>query len=135
MARFRVLGIPVQVDPWFLLGLFFVYSWSGGDQIGLFAALSLGVLTLIHELGHALTARHYGCTVSISLNLFVGWASYASDRPLTRRQQILISLMGPFTQLAVALGALGVRARHDPAIRQRRSAGGSSASGCRGPAS
>ncbi len=107
MARFRVLGIPVQVDPWFLLGLFFVYSWSGGDQIGLFAALSLGVLTLIHELGHTLTARRYGCTVSISLNLFVGWASYASDRPLTRRQHVLISLMGPFTQLAVALAALG----------------------------
>ena len=120
MARFRVLGIPVQVDPWFLLGLFFVYSWSGGDQIGLFAALSLGVLTLIHELGHALTARHYGCTVSISLNLFVGWASYASDRPLTRRQQILISLMGPFTQLAVALGALafvhGMIQRSDSAV-------------------
>jgi hypothetical protein len=31
-----------KVDPWFLLGLFCVYSWSGGDQIGLYAALSLG---------------------------------------------------------------------------------------------
>ncbi|MEZ5256419.1 MAG: hypothetical protein R2705_05890 [Ilumatobacteraceae bacterium] len=54
MARFRILGIPVQIDPWFLLGLFFVYSWAGqGDQqVGLFAAVAIGILTLIHELGH-----------------------------------------------------------------------------------
>ena len=133
MARFRVLGIQVQVDPWFLLGLFFVYSWSGGDQIGLFAALSLGVLTLIHELGHALTARHYGCTVSIRLNLFVGWASCASDRPLAGGS-MLISLMGPFTQLAVALGALGFV--HGMILdRTMWSAGGSWASASRGPVS
>ena len=108
MARFQVLGIPVQIDPWFLLGLFFVYSWSGGNEIGLYAALTLGVLTLIHELGHALTARHYGCTSSIRLNLFVGWASYSASRPLSRREQVTISLAGPLTQLGVALAGLAV---------------------------
>ena len=47
MARFRILGIPVQIDPWFLLGLFFVYSWAGqGDQqVGLFAAVAIGMAT------------------------------------------------------------------------------------------
>lgn len=108
MARFSVLGIPVQVDPWFFLGLFFVYSWSGGERIGLFAAIALGVLTLIHELGHALVARRHGCAVSIRLNLFVGWASYSSPHPLTTRQRVAISLMGPLSQLAVALAALAV---------------------------
>lgn len=106
MARFSVTGIPVQVDPWFFLGLFFVYSWSGGERIGLFAALSLGVLTLIHELGHALVARHHGCAVSIRLNLFVGWASYSAPRPLSAAQRIVISLMGPLAQLGAALVAL-----------------------------
>jgi Zn-dependent protease len=108
MARFRALGVPVQVDPWFLLGLVFVYTWAGGDRVGLFAAISLGALTLVHELGHALTARRFGCDVAISLNLFVGWASYSARRPLGRAQRIGISLMGPFSQLAIALAGIAV---------------------------
>lgn len=106
MAQFRVFGIPVSVDPWFFFGLFFVYSWSGGGRTGLFAAVALGILTLIHELGHALTARRFGCTVAISLNLFVGWASYSSAEPLSRRRRLLVSVMGPGTQLAVAMVVL-----------------------------
>ncbi|MEZ5218592.1 MAG: site-2 protease family protein [Ilumatobacteraceae bacterium] len=108
MARFRILGIPVQIDPWFLLGLFFVYSWAGqGDQqVGLFAAVAIGILTLIHELGHATVARSFGCEVSVRLNLFVGWASYQAARPLRRREQIAISLAGPLSQLAVAMVAM-----------------------------
>lgn len=106
MARFSVLGIPVQVDPWFFVGLFFVYTWSGGERIGMFAAVALGFLTLIHELGHALVARRYGCTVSIRLNLFVGWASYAAPQPLTSRQRVAISAMGPLAQLGAAMAAL-----------------------------
>ena len=111
-ARFRILGIPVQIDPWFLFGLFFVYQISsssgGAPRVGIFAAVAIGVLTLIHELGHAFTARRFGCEVSVRLNLFVGWASYSSKHPLRRSQQILISVMGPASQLAVALFAMGV---------------------------
>ncbi len=108
MAQFRLFGIPVSVDPWFFFGLFFVYSWSGGGRAGMFAAVALGVLTLVHELGHAMTARSFGCTVAISLNLFVGWASYSSEQPLTRRRRMLVSVMGPGTQLIVSCALLSV---------------------------
>ena len=96
------------IDPWFFLGLFIVYSWSGGGRAGMFAAVFLGILTLVHELGHAVTARRFGCSVSIRLNLFVGWALYSSAQPLTRRRRILVSAAGPLTQLTVALVGLGV---------------------------
>ncbi len=108
MARFRLFGIPVQIDPWFILGLLFVYQYSGAQRVGLYAAISIGVLTLIHELGHAIAARRFGCEVSVRLNLFVGWASYSSERPLSRRQQVIISLLGPLSQLGVALVAMFV---------------------------
>ncbi len=108
MARFRIFGIPVQVDPWFVLGLLFIYSYSGGHRVGAFATIAIGVFTLVHELGHALVARYYGCEVSIRLNLFVGWASYSSAQPLSRRQQVVISLFGPLSQLGGALAAMGV---------------------------
>ena len=104
--RFSVLGIPVRVDPFFLVGLLMIWSWAGSNRAGLFAALFVGVFTLVHELGHAVTARHFGAASAISLNLLVGWASYASPRPLTRKQRNIISLAGPFTQIGLAVPVL-----------------------------
>ena len=104
--RFQVLGIPVTVDWFFLVGLIMVWSWAGGDRAGLFAAVLVGIFTLLHELGHALTARRFGAQSAITLNLLVGWASYAAPRPLTRRQRNLISLAGPLTQIVTAIPLL-----------------------------
>src|SRR6187455_2383846 len=101
--RFHLFGIPITVDPFFLIGLLLVWSWAGENQAGLFAALFVGVLTVVHELGHALTARRFGATSSITLNLLVGWASYAAPRPLTRRQRNTISLAGPLSQLIASI--------------------------------
>ncbi len=108
MFQFRALGIPVTVDGWFLLGMFFIYSWSGGGRAGIFAAVAIAVFTLIHELGHALTARHYGCTVEIRLNLLMGWASFSSVRPLSRTQRVVISVAGPLAGLVSGFAVLGV---------------------------
>jgi stage IV sporulation protein FB len=108
MVRFSAFGIPVTVQPWFFFGLFMIYGISGGARGGLFAALFVGVLTLIHELGHALTARRYGATSAIQLNLLVGWASYNSIKPLKRSQQIIISVAGPLSQLSFGLVGLAI---------------------------
>lgn len=104
--RFTVLGIPVTVDVFFVIGLVMIWSWAGGNRAGLFAAVLVGVFTLIHELGHALTARRFGARSAITLNLLVGWATYAAPRPLSRRQRNLIGLAGPLTQIVVALPLL-----------------------------
>ncbi|MSW20444.1 MAG: hypothetical protein F2873_06065 [Actinobacteria bacterium] len=106
--RFTVLGIPVKMDFFFVIGLVMIWSWAGGNRAGLFAAVLVGVFTLIHELGHALTARRFGARSAITLNLLVGWATYAAPRPLTRRQRNLIGLAGPLTQIVVALPLLVV---------------------------
>ena len=106
MIRFSAFGIPVTIQPWFFLGLFMIFGISGGHRGGFFAAAFVGVLTLIHELGHAITARRFGATSAIQLNLFVGWASYSADKPLKRSQQILISLAGPLSQLFVGVAGL-----------------------------
>ena len=106
---FFVFGIPVTVDPWFFVGLFFFYSLSGGGRVGAFTAASIGVFTLIHELGHAVTARRFGADgIHITLNMFIGWASYSARTPLARWQRNLISLMGPMTQVIVAVTTLRV---------------------------
>ncbi len=106
--RFTVFGIPVHVDLFFFVGLLMVWSWAGGERSGVFAAVFVGVFTLIHELGHALTARRFGAQSAITLNLLVGWASYAAPQPLTRRQRNLISLAGPLSQIVLAVPVLVV---------------------------
>lgn len=93
--NFRVLGIPVRVHPlfWFvalLLGM-------SGDQQAvpmLLWVATVFVSILVHELGHALTARSYGWDPWITLHGFGGLASY---RPTYRSPgaQILITLAGP----------------------------------------
>ena len=108
MFRFRMLGIPVTVDSWFLISMGFIYVLVGGGRAGLLAAAGIAVFTLIHELGHAVTARHYGCTVDIRLNFLMGWAAFSSPRPLSRAQRIAISLAGPLTGLVSGLATLAV---------------------------
>ena len=103
MLRFRAFGIPVTVDTWFLLGMFFIFSLAGGGRPGTFAAVAIAVFTLVHELGHALTARHYGCAVEIRLNFLMGWAAFTSVRPLSRLERIVISLAGPLAGLGAGL--------------------------------
>ena len=108
MFRFRVVGIPVTVDSWFLFSMVFVYVLAGSGRAGLFAAVGIGVFTLVHELGHAVTARRYGCTVEIRLNFLMGWAAFSSPRPLSRLARIVISLAGPLAGLASGLATLTV---------------------------
>ena len=118
MMRVRLFGIPLVADWWFFLGLVFLAQWAGGGRAGLIAAVAIGILTVVHELGHALLARHYGCEVAIRLNLLQGWASYSAPRPLTRGQRISISLAGPLAQLGAALPFLWLV--HGPAVDSLR---------------
>jgi Zn-dependent protease len=115
--RFTVFGIPVTAEPFFLLGLVLIWQWAGGDRAGLFAALLVGIFTLIHELGHAITARRFGAAPAITLNLLVGWASYSSARPFSRKQRNIVSLAGPLTQIAASIPVLWASYAALPAVR------------------
>lgn len=105
---FSAFGVPVTVEPWFLVGLFIFYSLSGGNRVGLFTAVGIGVFVLVHEMGHALVARRFGAEVAINLTFLVGWASYSSQHELKRWQRNLISLAGPVTQFVAAGLALWI---------------------------
>jgi stage IV sporulation protein FB len=105
--HFRVLGIPVRVHPMFwlvalLLGL-------GGNQQPVPMLFWIGaafVSILIHELGHALTARAHGWQPAITLHGFGGLASY---RPTydSAWSQILVTIAGPGAGFAFAALILG----------------------------
>ena len=81
MIRFSLFGIPVAIEPFFWITLVILGGASGADNaaeilnIGLFVIAGF-ISILVHELGHALTARSFGAHSRITLQAFGGYAAY-----------------------------------------------------------
>ncbi len=126
---FRLLGIPVYLDITFLV-ILPILAWLIGNQIepfleilelpidaeplitgwtpyllGLAAAVALFVSVLIHELGHAVTARFYGVeTERITLWLLGGMAHF-KEMPKQRGAEAVVAIAGPITSFLVGFVA------------------------------
>jgi Zn-dependent protease len=103
----RAFGIPLFVHPTFLLILLWVaYQSQGRGLLGAGLALAV-VLTVfscivLHELGHALMARHFGIqTLDITLYPIGGVARLdrLSERP---HEELCIALAGPAVNVVIA---------------------------------
>lgn len=105
----KVAGIPVRVHWTFgLLLLWVVYiSISGGLDLR-YTLLSVGIVgvvflcVVLHEYGHALTARRFGVnTRDIILSPIGGIArlEYIPEKPM---QEIIIAIAGPAVNLVIA---------------------------------
>lgn len=101
LLRFKLAGIPIEVRPSFLLiAVLLGFSLNRVDLIIAWIAI-LFVSILVHELGHALTARHYGSEVAIELNGIGGLTSWTvPDEGITPGQRALIAAAGSATGLA-----------------------------------
>lgn len=106
---FRIGGVDVRVHFTVLLVLAIAASGWGGTRtpgraaFGLAVAAGLFACVLLHELGHALTARAFGITArEVVLLPFGGVAMVGrlADRPLA---ELLVALAGPAVNLALAL--------------------------------
>ena len=77
VLKFRLFRIPVDVRPSFLVIAAIIGFRPGTDISQILAWIGLVFVSiLIHELGHALTARAYGSQVSIELNAIGGLTSW-----------------------------------------------------------
>ena len=108
MIRFSLFGIPVEIQPFFWITLVLLGGVTGADtaaailDIGLFVIAGF-ISILVHELGHALTARSFGASSAITLQAFGGYATYSGVR-LNRWQSFLVTAAGPGIQ--ITLGAV-----------------------------
>jgi stage IV sporulation protein FB len=110
MFEFKIFNIPVKVEPWFWIVLALIGGATGADskaallQILMFIVAGF-ISILVHELGHALTARHFGHRVNILLHGFGGLAFYQGGGQ-TRQRTFLITAAGPAIQIALGLVVL-----------------------------
>ena len=101
--RFRLLGFPVRVSPYFFLvsGLFGsgLALRLGWQFLVIWIVLSF-ISILLHELGHALAYRVFGSPAEITLH---GFGGYAQGYRLPKSwQRMIVAFAGPVAQLLLA---------------------------------
>jgi len=113
-VHFRVGKIPVRIHPLFwLISLAFGAIAVRGASVHVFIGVALWtaavfVSILVHELGHALTAKAHGWPPRIVLYSMGGLAIYSPGHQ-SRRARILIDFMGPGAQFILGgLIVLGI---------------------------
>jgi Zn-dependent protease len=114
-----VRGIPIRIHPswffvlalisWSLASGYFPAEYSGWATLtywlaGVATTLLLFGSIVVHELGHAWVARHYGLPIrSITLFAFGGVAQIGGE-PASPGVEFRIAIAGPVTSLALAVG-------------------------------
>ncbi|WP_117215880.1 M50 family metallopeptidase, partial [Allorhizocola rhizosphaerae] len=113
----RVFGFPLRLTgSWVFLAVFIiiVYSDGLGRSLGLAGAArylagagfvaGLLLSVLLHELGHALTARRHGVGVrGITLDLLGGFTEFDQDSP-NPRVELTTALAGPAVSALLGIG-------------------------------
>jgi len=103
VLRFALGPIPVSIHFSFLFVLYIAYTFT--NDIADAGVAGIGILAgvLLHESGHALTARRFGATdVKITLFALGGVTTYPPPPGLTAGRRFLIAAAG--SALAITLG-------------------------------
>src|ERR1017187_519031 len=123
----KLAGIDVYMHSTFLLlvGFIFVATWTESHNLArtLFGALFVLVMfgcIVLHELGHALTARRYGIRTRDIVLLPIGGVARLERMPEDPNQELLVALAGPTVNVLIALGLFAVLAATGriPTLRQ-----------------
>src|SRR5262245_52099199 len=93
----KIFGIPVKVQPFFLLVVGFLgYSRNLPFEFLVEWIIVVFISILAHEFGHALTVRAFGMSPQILIYGFGGMTSWTDEKDVSPPKHIAISLAGPF---------------------------------------
>lgn len=119
----HILGVPVYLRAsWLLLAVIVIVLYGpvaqemlpqltaiGGYSLAVGFVLCLLLSVLLHELGHAITARRFGIGVrAITLELLGGYTEMEGDSP-NARSDLFVSLVGPLVSGVLGGAALGLQ--------------------------
>ena len=108
MLRFPLLSVPVSIHWSFLFVAVFGLGVYSGWEIAAWTGAVL-VAVLLHESGHAFTAKAFGAApVSITLFALGGYTSWAATRTLGPGRRFIISAAGSAVGIAAGLGVIGL---------------------------
>ncbi|MBL4852941.1 MAG: site-2 protease family protein [Robiginitomaculum sp.] len=124
LFRFRMLGFDIKLDTswifiaalivWWLASGYFRHALPGQTVLFYWVLAIIGAAgfffsILLHELGHAVTARRFGIPViSVTLLMFGGVTEFTRG-PQTPKQAFLIAAAGPFVNFLLGFLFLGLK--------------------------
>ena len=108
MLRFPLFGVPVSVHVSFLLVALFGLGAYRGWEIAAWTG-AVFVAVLLHESGHAFTARAFGGT-SVSITLFAlgGFTSWGASQKMGPGRRFLVSAAGSAVGIIAGLAVIGL---------------------------
>ena len=108
MLRFKLFGIPVSIHFSFLLVAAFGLPVYRGWQIAAWT-VAVFVAVLLHEAGHAFTAKAFGARdASIMLYAFGGVTTWSPERTSTPGRGFITSAAGSAVGIAAGLAVIGL---------------------------
>ncbi len=111
----RLAGIDVFIHAtlWLTLGLLGVSAWLAGASLptilgGLSLMIAVFGCVLLHEFGHALTARRFGIATKDIVLSPIGGVARLERMPRKPGQEVVVALAGPAVNVGIALLLAGV---------------------------
>jgi Zn-dependent protease len=102
-AHFKIAGIPVRVEPAFLvIAVLFGFRFLDESLMSLLLWVACTFVSiLVHELGHGFALKAFGQPSAIVLHGFGGVTISQRRSQLSRARSVLVSLAGSLTALAL----------------------------------
>ena len=96
----RVAGIDLYLHPTFLILL--AWLWASGGMLGLLLSAATFGCVVLHEFGHALTARGFGIATEDITLYPIGGVARLRRMPRAPGAELLITLAGPAVNVLIA---------------------------------
>jgi len=108
VLRFPLFGVPVSIHFSFLLVALFGLPIYRGWEIAAWTG-AVFIAVLLHESGHAFTARAFGASpVAITLFALGGFTSWSASKDLGPGRRFVVSAAGSAVGIAAGLAVIGL---------------------------
>ncbi|MBO4287452.1 MAG: M50 family metallopeptidase [Kiritimatiellae bacterium] len=101
-----VFGIPLRLDSSLIILAILMFGRWGSPVYDLLAFALLLLSIVLHELGHSLVGKAFGCRIRSITLMLIGGAAAFETMPRKPWQEMLVALAGPAVSLLLGIAGI-----------------------------